>query len=144
MSLEATRIRWGIPLISWSLVWQLPFLLWLMSLPNRSDSFVASTLSVKKRARFQTAFKTLLIKRKLKLLTIYSPHAILQVHLKQLILWKRSIFFVTHFRKWNPCIIQIHYTWSEIFKAFISWNFDDYGLQIMKTQFSVSENYYII
>lgn len=32
------------PLISWSLVWQLPFLLWLISLPIRPDSLVASTL----------------------------------------------------------------------------------------------------
>ncbi len=37
------------------------------------------------------------------------------------ILQKRSIFFVTHFRKWNPYIIWIHYTLSEIFQAFISW-----------------------
>ncbi len=29
---------------------------------------------------------------------------------KKLISWKRSIFFVTHFRKWNPYIIYIHYT----------------------------------
>ncbi len=28
-------------------------------------------------------------------------------------------------------------TQSEIFQAFISWNFDDYGLQIMKTPNSV-------
>ncbi len=29
---------------------------------------------------------------------------------------------------------------SETFQVFISWNFDDYGLQIMKTQNSVSQN----
>ncbi len=29
-------------------------------------------------------------------------------------------------------------TQSEIFRAFISWNFDDYGLQIMRTQNSMS------
>ncbi len=31
-------------------------------------------------------------------------------------------------------------TQSEIFQAFISWNFDDYGLQIKNPKFSVSEN----
>ncbi len=30
-------------------------------------------------------------------------------------------------------------TQSEIYQAFISWHFDDYGLQIMKTQNSVSQ-----
>ncbi len=50
---------------------------------------------------------------------------------------KKVNIFVTHFRKWNPYIILI--TQSEIFQAFISWNFHDYGLQIMKTQNSVSQ-----
>ncbi len=35
-------------------------------------------------------------------------------------------------------------TQSEIFLAFISWNFDDYGLQIMKTQNSVSQKIRIL
>ncbi len=51
---------------------------------------------------------------------------------KNLNIMKRSIFFVTHFRKW-------FITQSEICQAFISWHFDDYGLQIMKTQNSVSQ-----
>ncbi len=33
---------------------------------------------------------------------------------------------------------------SEIFQAFISWNFDDYGLQIMKTNNSVSPKIWIL
>ncbi len=35
-------------------------------------------------------------------------------------------------------------TQSEIFQVFISWNFDDYGLQIMKTQNSVSQKIWIL
>ncbi len=60
-----------------------------------------------------------------------------QVHQKKNIM-KNFNIFVTHFRKWNPYIIQI-------FQAFISWNFDDYGWQILKTQNSVSQKleYYI-
>ncbi len=33
---------------------------------------------------------------------------------------------------------------SEIFQAFISLNLDDYGLQVMKTQNSVSQNILIL
>ncbi len=33
---------------------------------------------------------------------------------------------------------------SEIFQAFISWNVDDYGLQIIKTQNSVSQKIWIL
>ncbi len=41
-------------------------------------------------------------------------------------------------------ILYRYITQSEIFQAFISWHFDDYGLQIMKTQNSVSQlEYYI-
>ncbi len=36
------------------------------------------------------------------------------------------------------------FTKSEIFQAFISWNFDDYSLQIMKTQNSVSQKIFIL
>ncbi len=35
-------------------------------------------------------------------------------------------------------------THSEIFQAFVSWNFDDYGLQIMKTKNSVSQRITIL
>ncbi len=41
-------------------------------------------------------------------------------------------------------IIKIHYTQSEIFHAFISWNFNDYGIQIMKKQNSVSQKIVIL
>ncbi len=36
-------------------------------------------------------------------------------------------------------ILYIFITQSEIFQAFISWNFDEYGLQIFKTRNSVSQ-----
>ncbi len=50
---------------------------------------------------------------------------------------KKVYIFCHSFLKVNPiyCIDSLH---SEIFQAFISWIFDDYGLQIMKTQNSVS------
>ncbi len=51
---------------------------------------------------------------------------------------KGQYFVVTHFRKWN--ILYRFITQSEIFQAFISWNFDDYDFQIMKPKFGVSEN----
>ncbi len=35
-------------------------------------------------------------------------------------------------------------TQSEIFQAFVSWNFDDYGLQIMKTQNALSKKIRIL
>ncbi len=53
--------------------------------------------------------------------------------------WKRSIFFVTHFIKWNTYII--HYTLSEIFQAFISWIFDDYAYRYFKQKCQDSEKY---
>ncbi len=45
---------------------------------------------------------------------------------------KGQYFVVTHFRKWN--ILYRFITQSEIFQAFISWNFDDYDFQIMKPE----------
>lgn len=44
MSLEARKMRWGVPFRSWSLVRRFPFLLWLISRPRRVLSLVASTL----------------------------------------------------------------------------------------------------
>lgn len=51
---------------------------------------------------------------------------------------KRS-FFVTYFRK-----IEIYSIKSERFPAFISSNFEDYGLQMMKPKIPVSEIFYIV
>ncbi len=53
--------------------------------------------------------------------------------------WKRSIF-VSLISESETHILYRFITQSEIFQAFISWNVDDFGLQIMKTQNSVSEN----
>ncbi len=53
--------------------------------------------------------------------------------------WKRSIFFVTHFIKWNTYII--HYTLSEICQAFISWIFDDYARRYFKHKCQASEKF---
>ncbi len=55
---------------------------------------------------------------------------------------KLTIFCVTHFRKWKQLYRFI--TQSEIFQAFISWHFYDYGLQIMKTHNSVSQKIIIL
>ncbi len=55
---------------------------------------------------------------------------------------KNINIFGTQFRKWNPYIINSLN--SEIFQAFISWNFDDYGLQTMETQNSVSQKIRIL
>ncbi len=57
---------------------------------------------------------------------------------------KKANIFCSSFQKVKP----IYYTDSfiihnEIFQAFISWDFDDYGLQIMKTQYSVSRKIWI-
>ncbi len=57
--------------------------------------------------------------------------------------WKRFISFVTHFRKWNPYIIDsLHIEWNISSLYFLK--FDDYGLQIMKTQHSVSQKIRIL
>ncbi len=45
---------------------------------------------------------------------------------------------ICHISESETHILYRFITQSEIFQAFISWNCDDYGLQIMKTQDSVS------
>ena len=42
-------------------------------------------------------------------------------------------------KKWNLYIIFIHYTQTDIFQMFISFNFDDYYWQLMKIPNSVSQ-----
>ena len=44
---------------------------------------------------------------------------------------------VIPFKKWNLYIILIHYTQTDIFQMFISFNFDDYYWQLMKIPNSV-------
>ncbi len=47
--------------------------------------------------------------------------------------------FLSHISESETHILYRFITQSEIFQAFLSWNFDDYGLQIMKTQNEVSQ-----
>ncbi len=54
--------------------------------------------------------------------------------------YEKGQYFLSLISESEPHILYRFITHSEIFQAFISWNFDDYSLQIMKTQNSVSEN----
>ncbi len=60
-----------------------------------------------------------------------------QVHLKKIEYHEKGQYFCPSFQKVKP-IYSIDSLHSDIFQAFISWNVDDYGLHIMKTQNSVS------
>lgn len=51
--------------------------------------------------------------------------------------WKSSFTPVAQFKKWNSWLIQC--TLGEIFQARCSFNWDDYGLQLVKTQNAVSQ-----
>ncbi len=66
------------------------------------------------------------------------------MHKKNLNIMKKVIFFVTHFRKWNHILYRFITHKREIFQASISRNFDDYGLQIIKPQNSVSQKIRIL
>ncbi len=47
---------------------------------------------------------------------------------------EKGQYFVSLISESENYILYRFITQSEIFQVFISWNFDDYGLQIMKTQ----------
>ncbi len=47
------------------------------------------------------------------------------------------------FKKWNLYNVYIHSTQTDIFQVFISFNFDDYNWQLMKTPNSVSQKIWI-
>ncbi len=57
---------------------------------------------------------------------------------------KKSIYFLSLISESETHILYRFITQSEIFQAFFSWNFDDYSLQIMKTQNSVSQKIWIL
>ncbi len=57
---------------------------------------------------------------------------------------KKVNIFLSLISKSETHILYQFITQSEIFQAFISWNVDDYGLQIMKTQSSVSQKIIIL
>ncbi len=48
------------------------------------------------------------------------------------------------FKKWNLYNVYIHSTQTDIFQVFISFNFDDYNWQLMKTPNSVSQKFRIL
>ncbi len=48
------------------------------------------------------------------------------------------------FKKWNLYNVYIHSTQTDIFQVFISFNFDDYNWQLMKTPNSVSQKMRIL
>ncbi len=48
------------------------------------------------------------------------------------------------FKKWNLYSVYIHSTQTDIFQVFISFNFDDYNWQLMKTPNSVSQKIRIL
>ncbi len=48
------------------------------------------------------------------------------------------------FKKWNLYNAYIHSTQTDIFQLFISFNFDDYNWQLMKTPNSVSQKIRIL
>ncbi len=58
--------------------------------------------------------------------------------------YQEGQYFLSLVSESETHILYRYITQSEIFQAFIFWNFNDYGLQIMKTQNSVSQlEYYI-
>ncbi len=48
------------------------------------------------------------------------------------------------FKKWNLYNVYIHSTQTDIFQVFISFNFDDYNWQLIKTPNSVSQKIWIL
>ncbi len=48
------------------------------------------------------------------------------------------------FKKWNLYNVYIHSTQTDIFQVFISFNFEDYNWQLMKTPNSVSQKIRIL
>ncbi len=56
----------------------------------------------------------------------------------------KKVYFLSLISESETHILYRFIINSEIFQAFTSWNFDDYGLQIMKTQNSVSQKIRIL
>ncbi len=57
---------------------------------------------------------------------------------------KRWFISLIPFKKWNLYNVNIHSTQTDIFQVFISFNFDDYNWQLMKTPNSVSQKIRIL
>ncbi len=67
-----------------------------------------------------------------------------QVHLNKLEYHEKCQYFLSLISESEAHILYRFITQSEIFQAFISWHFDDYGVQITKTQNSVSQKIRIL
>lgn len=69
------------------------------------------------------------------------PSVLLSAGASQEIRISSKSWFISaiQFKKWNSYVIQIHYTQTDLFQVFNSFNFDEYGLRLMKTQNSVSQ-----
>ncbi len=57
---------------------------------------------------------------------------------------KSLIYFTNYIQNWNLYNVYIHSTQTDIFQVFISFNFDDYNWQLMKTPNSVSQKIWIL
>ncbi len=68
----------------------------------------------------------------------------LEVHLKKIEYHEKGQYFLSLISESETHILYRFITQSEIFQAFISWNFYDYGLQIMKTPNSLSQKIWIL
>ncbi len=78
------------------------------------------------------------------LIIVYLYNMHLQVHLQKLEYHEKGQYFLSLISERETHILYRFITQSEIFQAFISLNVDDYGLQIMKTQNSVSQKMRIL
>ncbi len=56
----------------------------------------------------------------------------------------KKLISLIPFKKWNLYNVYIHSTQTDIFQVFISFNFDDYNWQLMKTPNSVSQKIWIL
>ncbi len=71
-------------------------------------------------------------------------HVYLQVHIQKIEYYEKGQYFLSLTSESETHILYRFITQSEIFQAFIAWNLDDYGLQILKTQNSVSQKIWIL
>ncbi len=76
--------------------------------------------------------------------TFYIGINVVQVHLKKFEYHEKGQYVLSLTSESETHILYRFITQSEIFQAFISWNFDDYGLQMMKTPNSVSQKILIL
>ncbi len=60
------------------------------------------------------------------------------MNLKKIEYHEKGQYFLSLISETETHILYRFITQSEIFQAFISWNVDDYGLQIMKTPLKIS------